>query len=52
MAYGMQTLEMSLKDLYQQGTVTYESIIAKTSRPEDLKRMIDAIGAPNPQRHI
>lgn len=52
MAYGMQTLEMSLKDLYQQGTVTYEAIIAKTSRPEDLKRMIDAIGAPNPQRNL
>ncbi len=43
---GMQTLEMSLRDLYQQGKVLYEDIMGKTSRPEDLRRMLDTIGAP------
>ncbi len=45
-AQGMQTLEMALKDLYQQGVVMYEDIMGKTSRPDDLRRMLDAIGAP------
>lgn len=43
---GMQTLEMALKDLYQQGTVLLEDIMSKTSRPDDLKRMLSSIGAP------
>lgn len=43
---GMQTLEMALKDLYQQGHVLFEDILSKTSRPEDLKRMLSSIGAP------
>jgi twitching motility protein PilT len=43
---GMQTLESSLKDLYQRGLVLYEDILSKTSRPEDLKRMLSSIGAP------
>jgi twitching motility protein PilT len=42
---GMQTLEMALRNLYQQGTVLYEDILSKTSRPEDLKRMLTSIGA-------
>ena len=48
-ALGMQTLEMSLRELYQQGNVTYEDIMTKTTRPEDLKRMLDAIGARSDQ---
>jgi twitching motility protein PilT len=44
-AIGMQTLEMALKDLYQQGSVLYEDIMAKTSRPDDLKRMLETVGA-------
>ncbi len=43
---GMQTLETSLKALYQQGLVLYEDILSKTSRPDDLKRMLTTIGAP------
>lgn len=37
----MQTLESSLKELYVRNLITYEDAIAKSSRPEDLKRMID-----------
>ncbi|OGI18610.1 MAG: twitching motility protein PilT [Candidatus Melainabacteria bacterium RIFOXYA12_FULL_32_12] len=36
----MQTLESSLKELYQKNLITQEDAIAKTSRPEDFKRMI------------
>src|SRR5262249_16198289 len=48
---GMQTLEMGLKALYQQGIVLYEDILSKTSRPDDLKRMLEAIGAHAPADH-
>ena len=38
--YQMQTMESSLKDLYQRGLVTFEDALSKTSRPEDFKRLI------------
>jgi twitching motility protein PilT len=38
--YQMQTMETSLRDLYQRGLVTFEDALAKTSRPEDFKRLI------------
>lgn len=38
----MQTLETSLKDLYHKKQITFEDAISKSSRPEDLKRMIDS----------
>lgn len=44
-AIGMQTLEMALKDLYQQGLCLYEDVMSKTSRPDDLKRLLENIGA-------
>ncbi|MDD3436075.1 MAG: type IV pilus twitching motility protein PilT [Candidatus Gastranaerophilales bacterium] len=37
---GMQTLEMSLKDLYQKRLITLEDALARSSHPEDLKRGI------------
>lgn len=37
-ALGMQTLEMSLKDLYQNRLVAFEDAIARSSHPEELKR--------------
>lgn len=43
---GMQTLEMSLRNLYQEGVALIEDVMSKTTRPEDLKRMLMAIGAP------
>ena len=39
---GMQTLEMALANLYKQKLVTLEDALSKTSRPEELKRMINA----------
>jgi twitching motility protein PilT len=41
---GMKTLESSLRDLYQAGTISFENAMAKTSRPEEFLRMIG--GAP------
>jgi twitching motility protein PilT len=38
--YKMQTLEMALRELYVNNLVTYEDAMTKTSRPDDLKRMI------------
>jgi twitching motility protein PilT len=40
--FGMQTLETCLKDLYFGKQVSYEDALSKTSRPEDLIRMIGA----------
>ncbi len=39
-AIGMQTLEMGLKDLYQKKMITLEDAIARSSRPDELKRML------------
>ena len=37
---GMQTLEMALANLYKQKLITLEDALSKTSRPDELKRMI------------
>ncbi|MFA6990040.1 MAG: hypothetical protein WC197_08230, partial [Candidatus Gastranaerophilaceae bacterium] len=37
---GMQTLETALKNLYFDRKITYEDALSKTSRPEELKRML------------
>jgi twitching motility protein PilT len=37
---GMQTLETALKTLYFNRKITYEDAMTKTSRPEELKRML------------
>jgi twitching motility protein PilT len=42
---GMQTLEKVLADYYKQGLITFEAAMSKTSRPDELQRMIG--GAPN-----
>jgi twitching motility protein PilT len=41
---GMQTLEKALTDLYQRGSISFESAMAKTSRPDELSRILG--GAP------
>ena len=38
--YGMTTLESSLKNLYQQKLITFEDALSKTTRPDDLKRLL------------
>ena len=40
--YGMQTLESALADLYHRGLVTAEDALSKSSRPDELKRMLGA----------
>ena len=37
---GMQTLEMSLANLYKQKLITLEDAMSRTSRPDELKRQI------------
>ena len=39
-AMGMQTLEMALSNLYKQGVITIEDALSKTSRPDELKRLM------------
>ncbi len=44
---GMVTLEKVLANLYQAGTVSFESAMSKTSRPDELQRLISgSVGAP------
>lgn len=40
-ALGMQTLEMSLKDLYQRKLITLEDAISRSSRPDELRRSLN-----------
>jgi twitching motility protein PilT len=37
---GMQTLEKVLADLYKQGIISFEAAMAKTSKPDELQRLI------------
>lgn len=38
--FGMQSLDMALRNLYQQGLITYEDAVAKCSSPEEFNRLI------------
>ena len=42
--YGMQTLEMALKDLCLSRQVRFEDAIGKSSRPEDFQRLMNESG--------
>ncbi|MBF2054211.1 MAG: type IV pilus twitching motility protein PilT [Candidatus Sericytochromatia bacterium] len=42
--YGMQTLEMVLRDLYQDRQITFEDAISKSSRPDDFQRLVNESG--------
>lgn len=39
--FGMQSFDMSLRDLYMQGLITYEDGVAKAHNPEDFKRFVE-----------
>ena len=39
---GMQTMNQSLYELYRKGDLSYETVISKTSIPDELINMIDA----------
>ncbi|MCU0567324.1 MAG: twitching motility protein PilT, partial [Oculatellaceae cyanobacterium Prado106] len=46
---GMVTLEKVLADLYKAGSISFESAMSKTSRPDELQRLIGGqpgAGAP------
>lgn len=43
---GMLTLERVLADLYQSGTITFEAAMSKTSRPEEMQRLISGGAKP------
>lgn len=45
---GMQTLEKVLSDLYKAGTISFESAMSKTSRPDELQRLLAGAGGPPP----
>lgn len=53
--HGMQSLDMALRNLYQQGLITYEDAVSKCSSPEEFHRLITGSGtqagtpAPVPQ---
>ena len=36
----MQTLEMALADLYKNKVISFEAAMSKTSRPEEIQRLI------------
>ncbi len=40
---GMQTLEKVLSDLYKAGTVSFEAVMSKTSKPDELQRLIGGV---------
>ena len=40
---GMQTLEMALSNLYKQGVITIEDALSRTSRPDELKRLMSGV---------
>jgi twitching motility protein PilT len=42
---GMQTLEKVLADLYKAGTISFEAAMSKTSKADELQRLI---GGANP----
>ncbi|PSB18712.1 type IV pili twitching motility protein PilT [Phormidesmis priestleyi ULC007] len=42
---GMQTLEKVLADLYKAGQITFEAAMSKTSRPDELQRLIGGVPA-------
>lgn len=39
-SFGMQTIEMALKDLYLSKKITMDDALAKTSKPEEFKRLV------------
>ncbi|MGF1519132.1 MAG: type IV pilus twitching motility protein PilT [Nodosilinea sp.] len=43
----MQTLEKVLADLYKAGTISFEAAMSKTSRPDELQRLIGSGPIPN-----
>src|SRR5205085_1504582 len=43
---GMQTMDQSLRDLYQRGSITLEEALTRAMQPEELKKMIQTPEVP------
>jgi twitching motility protein PilT len=44
-SYGMQSMDVSLKNLYQQGIITYDTAATRAKYPEELRRASSRAGA-------
>jgi twitching motility protein PilT len=49
---GMQTLEKVLADYYKQGLISFEAAMSKTSRPDELQRLIGGVPSTNNQAAV
>lgn len=46
---GMQTMDQSLKDLYNRGLITYEEAMSRAMNPDELKKLIASSGPARPR---
>ncbi len=46
--FGMQTMDQHLRDLYLQGTITYDDAISRAMSPDELKKMIESPQSTQP----
>ncbi len=46
--FGMQTMDQHLRDLYLQGTITYDDAITRAMSPDELKKMIESPQSAQP----
>jgi len=44
--YGMQTMDQALEDLVRLGTVTLEEALARSSNPDELRKLVGSIHGP------
>jgi twitching motility protein PilT len=49
---GMQTMDVSLRDLYQRGTITLDEALARAMQPDELRTMIQTPTAPPGARPV
>jgi len=42
--FGMQTMNQSLLDLYQKGTIVIEEVLGRTTNPEEMRQMLTQAG--------
>jgi len=42
--YGMQSLDMCLRDLHKKGFISYEDALSKSASPDEFRRLIDEMG--------
>jgi len=41
---GMQTMDQSLRDLYQKGQITYDEALSRAMNPDEFKTMVSSVG--------